>query len=46
MGFDRILRISPKGLDDNVLFDPSEEDLYVSTVLVDVCDVECDVSIW
>ena len=40
MGFHGILRVSPKRLDDDVLLYPLEENLYIPTVAVKICDFQ------
>ena len=38
---DSILGVSPHGLDNNVLLNPFEEDLYIPSVPVQVSDLQC-----
>ena len=38
---DSILRVSPHGLDNNVLLNPFEEDLYIPSVPIQVSDLQC-----
>lgn len=39
--FNGIFRKSPKGLDDNVLFNPLEENLYILTVAIKIGNLQC-----